>query len=134
MSEIWQLSSNLNPAGEAVLAAKDPPLQWYAAYTTPRHEKHVAELLAERDIETFLPLISDRPAMEEEQPDSAGTASFPVLFVRSGSVDLRGDLFSACPACSRLWDRQRNPGLCHLLKSKLYGSERRWARSSRIHT
>jgi hypothetical protein len=30
--------------------------QWFALYTTPRHEKHVLEMLAQRQIETFLPL------------------------------------------------------------------------------
>src|SRR5215467_12262037 len=29
---------------------------WYAAYTTARHEKVVAQQLAERSVETFLPL------------------------------------------------------------------------------
>jgi len=30
--------------------------QWFTLYTTPRHEKHVSELLKVRAIETFLPL------------------------------------------------------------------------------
>jgi transcription antitermination factor NusG len=33
----------------------EPPL-WYAAYTLPRHEKAVAEQLALRHVETYLPL------------------------------------------------------------------------------
>jgi hypothetical protein len=28
-------------------------VQWFAAYTTPRHDKHAAEMLAERRIQTF---------------------------------------------------------------------------------
>ena len=34
--------------------ADSPP--WYAAYTLPRHEKAVAEHLAFRQVETYLPL------------------------------------------------------------------------------
>ena len=83
MSEIWQLSSNLIPTGEAVLAAKETPLLWYAAYTTPRHEKHVAELLAERDIETFLPLYRTVRQWKKSCPILLELPLFPCyLFVR----------------------------------------------------
>jgi transcription antitermination factor NusG len=83
MSEIWQLSSNLIPTGEAVLAAKEMPLQWYAAYTTPRHEKHVAELLAERDIETFLPIYRTVRQWKKRCPTLLELPLFPCyLFVR----------------------------------------------------
>lgn len=34
-------------------------LQWYAAYTYPRHEKKVAEYLGWSGIESFLPLYKD---------------------------------------------------------------------------
>lgn len=33
-----------------------PGVPWYAAYTSPRHEKHVAHQLAEHHIGSFLPL------------------------------------------------------------------------------
>jgi transcription antitermination factor NusG len=83
MSEIWQLSSNPIPTGEAVLAAKETPLQWYAAYTTPRHEKHVAELLAECDIETFLPLYRTVRQWKKSCPILLELPLFPCyLFVR----------------------------------------------------
>ncbi len=55
MSEILQPTSKIDCPG-AVVAAEHLPPQWFAAYTTPRHEKHVAEMLAERGIESFLPL------------------------------------------------------------------------------
>ncbi len=35
----------------------DRKLQWYAVYTRPRNEKKVYELLTEKRIETFLPLV-----------------------------------------------------------------------------
>jgi transcription antitermination factor NusG len=83
MSEIWQLSSNPATPGEAVLGAKEAPLQWYAAYTTPRHEKHVAELLVERDIETFLPLYRTVRQWKKSRPIRLELPLFPCyLFVR----------------------------------------------------
>jgi transcription antitermination factor NusG len=83
MSQIWQLGSNLTSPGEAVLAAGQAPLQWYAAYTTPRHEKHVAELLAERDIETFLPLYRAIRQWKKSVPTLLELPLFPCyLFVR----------------------------------------------------
>ena len=36
--------------------AAQPVSQWYAAYTSPRHEKYVARQLDERSIDSFLPL------------------------------------------------------------------------------
>jgi transcription antitermination factor NusG len=83
MSEIWQRSSNLTAPGEAILAAKEAPLQWFAAYTTPRHEKHVAELLAEREIETFLPLYRTVRQWKKSSPTLLELPLFPCyLFVR----------------------------------------------------
>src|SRR5579859_6087816 len=41
---------------ESTWAAAETSPEWFAAYTIPRHEKHVSELLAEKQIETFLPL------------------------------------------------------------------------------
>lgn len=32
-------------------------INWYAVYTRPRHEKKVYEVLIEKEIETFLPMI-----------------------------------------------------------------------------
>jgi transcription antitermination factor NusG len=85
MSDIWQLSSNLATRGEAVFAAREAPLQWYAAYTTPRHEKHVAELLAERYIETFLPLYRTVRQWKKSAPKLLELPLFPCyLFVRIG--------------------------------------------------
>jgi transcription antitermination factor NusG len=94
MAEIWQLNSNLISTGDAVLAAKQPPLQWYAAYTTPRHEKHVAELLTERHIETFLPLYRTVRQWKKSCPTLLELPLFPCyLFVRVGR-SARGTVLS----------------------------------------
>ncbi len=83
MSEMCQLSPDLATPGEAVDAAKESSLQWFAAYTTPRHEKHVAEILAEREIETFLPLYRTVRQWKKSCPTLLELPLFPCyLFVR----------------------------------------------------
>jgi transcription antitermination factor NusG len=82
MSEIRQLTRNIQDGG-AFFTAKDPSLQWFAAYTTPRHEKHVSELLAERNIETFLPLYRTVRQWKKSCPIMLELPLFPCyLFVR----------------------------------------------------
>jgi transcription antitermination factor NusG len=57
--------------------------QWFAAYTTSRHEKHVSELLAERRIETFLPLYRAARQWKKSCPVILDLPLFPsYLFVR----------------------------------------------------
>jgi transcription antitermination factor NusG len=81
MSEILQLTSKIYNAGAAVAAVDSPP-QWFAAYTTPRHEKHVAEMLAERNIESFLPLYRTVRQWKKSSPITLEMPLFPCyLFV-----------------------------------------------------
>ena len=57
--------------------------QWFAAYTTPRHEKHVAEMLTERGIETFLPLHRTARQWKKSSPVILELPLFPTyVFVR----------------------------------------------------
>lgn len=44
--------------GSSDASLSDQPAKWFAAYTTPRHEKVVARHLQSRHIESFLPLYS----------------------------------------------------------------------------
>jgi len=68
---------------EALGHAVDAAAQWFAAYTTPRHEKHVAELLAERRIETFLPLYRSTRQWKKSCPVELELPLFPTyVFVR----------------------------------------------------
>jgi transcription antitermination factor NusG len=61
----------------------DSALQWFAAYTTPRHEKHVGEVLAERNIESFLPLYRTVRQWKKSSPVTLELPLFPCyLFVR----------------------------------------------------
>lgn len=45
----------LNPAGQPLPFSLEPP-RWYAVHTRSRHEKQVERLLAEKQVEIFLPL------------------------------------------------------------------------------
>jgi transcription antitermination factor NusG len=67
----------------ALLALKDSSLQWFAAYTTPRHEKHISHLLQERKIESFLPLYRTLRQWKKRAPVMLELPLFPCyLFVR----------------------------------------------------
>ena len=81
MSKILPLSSTIYTP-RALFTAEDMPSQWFAAYTTPRHEKHVAEMLAERDIESFLPLYRTVRQWKKSSPTTLELPLFPCyLFV-----------------------------------------------------
>jgi transcription antitermination factor NusG len=59
--------------------------RWYAAYTIPRHEKRVAELLSERNIDAFLPLYQESRKWKKSSPALLDLPLFPCyLFVRIG--------------------------------------------------
>jgi transcription antitermination factor NusG len=63
MSNIIRTTSALAPAAVPVYSSQPwpeshPSPEWFAVYTTSRHEKRVAEYLAVRKIESFLPLYS----------------------------------------------------------------------------
>jgi transcription antitermination factor NusG len=52
-------------------------------YTTPRHEKHISEILAERQIETFLPLYKTTRQWQKSRPVVLELPLFPTyVFVR----------------------------------------------------
>ena len=57
--------------------------RWFALYTTPRHEKHVSEILAHRQIETFLPLYRTTRQWKKSRPVVLELPLFPTyVFVR----------------------------------------------------
>jgi transcription antitermination factor NusG len=56
---------------------------WFAVYTTPRHEKHVSDMLAERHVEAFLPLYRTNRQWKKSRPVSLELPLFPsYLFAR----------------------------------------------------
>jgi transcription antitermination factor NusG len=82
LSKMCALQTSLNYQ-ETPCAAVDQSHQWFAAYTTPRHEKHVSELLTERRIETFLPLYRTTRQWKKSTPVVLELPLFPAyIFVR----------------------------------------------------
>src|ERR1700730_11086677 len=67
------------------LATTMPELspQWFAAYTVPRHEKHVSGQLQDREIESFLPLYRTVHLWKNRSRAALELPLFPCyLFVR----------------------------------------------------
>lgn len=120
MPEIREAESSLSSTG-AVCSGVDTSHQWFAAYTTPRHEKHVSEMLAERKIETFLPLYSiGQPGNGRRASRLFWNSPCSRPTFLSALHGGRGAQSSACRGCCRLWVRRENHGLCRTLKSKHY--------------
>jgi transcription antitermination factor NusG len=68
---------------DSFIAADGSSPQWFAAYTTPRHEKCVSEMLTERKIETFLPLYRAVRQWKKSTPVVLELPLFPTyVFVR----------------------------------------------------
>jgi transcriptional antiterminator NusG len=64
---------------------QSPSTDWFALYTTSRHEKNVAKQLDERQIENFLPLYRTDRHWEKRSPVRLELPLFPnYLFVRAG--------------------------------------------------
>lgn len=82
MSEIREQEFSVNNSGILSAPADNLP-RWFAVYTTPRHEKHVSEILAERQIETFLPLYKTTRQWKKSRPVVLELPLFPTyVFVR----------------------------------------------------
>ena len=82
MSEIRERESSVDDIG-ALCGGTDTLPQWFAVYTTPRHEKHVSEILAERQIEAFLPLYRTNRQWKKSRPVVLELPLFPTyVFVR----------------------------------------------------
>jgi transcription antitermination factor NusG len=82
LSEIREQEINANNSGVLSASANNLP-RWFAVYTTPRHEKHVSEILAERQIETFLPLYRTTRQWQKSRPVVLELPLFPTyVFVR----------------------------------------------------
>jgi len=82
MSEICEQEISVDNSGVLTASADTLP-RWFAVYTTPRHEKHVSEILAERQIETFLPLYRANRQWKKSSPVVLDLPLFPTyVFVR----------------------------------------------------
>ncbi len=82
MSEICEHQISVDRDGVSTASADISP-RWFAVYTTPRHEKHVSEILSERQIETFLPLYRTNRQWQKSRPVVLELPLFPTyVFVR----------------------------------------------------
>ena len=82
MSEIREQEISVDNSGILGASADNLP-RWFAVYTTPRHEKHISEILAERQIETFLPLYKTTRQWQKSRPVVLELPLFPTyVFVR----------------------------------------------------
>ena len=82
MSEMSESAMNVNKSKLSGETEASTP-QWFAAYTAPRHEKHVSEMLAERRIEAFLPLYRTARQWKKSCPVVLELPLFPTyVFVR----------------------------------------------------
>ncbi len=93
MSEMWMQDSSVGEHGIQFPAVDILP-RWFAVYTTPRHEKHVSEMLVERQIETFLPLYRTTRQWKKSRPVVLELPLFPTyVFVRIAR-QVRGSVLS----------------------------------------
>ena len=82
MSEICEQETGVDNNG-AYCAGVDTSPRWFALYTTPRHEKHVSEMLALREIEAFLPLYRTTRQWKKSRPVVLELPLFPTyVFAR----------------------------------------------------
>ncbi|MGD0157998.1 MAG: UpxY family transcription antiterminator [Terracidiphilus sp.] len=82
MLEIAERTPSVESYG-AFCAGVNTMARWFALYTTPRHEKHVSEMLAQRQIETFLPLYRTTRRWKKSRPVVLDLPLFPTyVFVR----------------------------------------------------
>lgn len=82
MSEIAERATSIE-INRPFCAGPETSPRWFALYTTPRHEKHVSEMLAQRQIETFLPLYRTTRRWKKSRPIDLELPLFPTyVFAR----------------------------------------------------
>ncbi|MGA8669181.1 MAG: UpxY family transcription antiterminator [Terracidiphilus sp.] len=89
MSEIVEQMTRAEYNGPYCPGVDTSPL-WFALYTTPRHEKHVSEMLAQRRIETFLPLYRTTRRWKKSRPVDLELPLFPTYVFVHIAREARG--------------------------------------------
>jgi transcription antitermination factor NusG len=107
LSEMWELAASVEENKMSYGGLYSPP-QWFAAYTTPRHEKRVQELLTQRGIENFLPLYRSTRHWKKCCPAVVDLPLFPTyVFVRVARMARGGIL--GMPGVLSIVGSPRNP-------------------------
>lgn len=79
---------NPSPAGVTSPEAEAADRRWYAVYTTCRHEKRVAQHLAQREVEHYLPLYTAQRKWRDGSKVALELPLFPCyIFVRIGRME-----------------------------------------------
>ena len=89
MSEIAERATSIEINGPFCAGPETSP-RWFALYTTPRHEKHVSEILAQRQIETFLPLYRTTRRWKKSRPVDLELPLFPTYVFARFTQKARG--------------------------------------------
>src|SRR5437588_11391749 len=126
VSAVAQFGSIVGATSGSVLSADCLILSWYATYTSANHERRVAEQLAVRDVEHFLPTYSS----VRRWKDRRVTLDMPLLpgylFVKMALQDrLRGQ---QVPGVARLGGFNGLP--CPLPASEIGAMRTRLARTA----
>jgi transcription antitermination factor NusG len=88
LSGMRTISSEAN--GTTLIFAGRSAAQWFAVYTTHRHEKRVSELLVDREIETVLPLYKVGRQWKKRAPVVLELPLFPCYLFVNISRETRG--------------------------------------------
>lgn len=91
MSEMVDRATSVANNGAFCAGANTSP-RWFAVYTPARHEKHVSELLAERLIETFLPLYRTTRHWKKSRPVVLELPLFPTYVFARIAWQARGSV------------------------------------------
>jgi transcription antitermination factor NusG len=89
LSEIAERATSIEINGPFCAGPETSP-RWFALYTTPRHEKHVSEILAQRQIETFLPLYRTTRRWKKSRPVDLELPLFPTYVFARVTQKARG--------------------------------------------
>jgi transcription antitermination factor NusG len=85
-------------------------LHWFAVYTASHHEKHVADQLSQRQVESFLPLYTESRHWSKRKPMDLSLPLFPnYVFVRidggqRGMVLGTPGVFSIAGSSQKPWE------------------------------
>lgn len=72
-----QIHKSMTSVSSVGASGVDRSQRWFAVYTTPRHEKHVSDMLAQRQIEVFLPLYRTTRRWKKSLPVVLELPLFP---------------------------------------------------------
>lgn len=89
MPGMSEVESSLNTIGTLCAGAEASP-RWFAVYTAARHEKHVSKILAQRQIETFVPLYQTTRKWKKSRPIVLELPLFPTYVFARIAREARG--------------------------------------------